>query len=326
MKNTIRVILIISGVIVFGFVGYVVFKIAAVPKAQIPAIPSPQEEAPILEPKPEAGSALQPAAPVAASKFKPEQPIAPRDPQSAANDIELQQKIESLINKIISDDVGESLKAEDELVKIGKPALRELVKMLNNLEPGEDIWRGEIAFLLGRFEDKEAAPELIRLLENENSYIRRNAIEALGKIRSPEAIPALISNLSDEDSIVREAVVYALGEIRDYGATEYLLARIKDENEFEGVKLTAIKALAQIKDIRVTDELLKQLENQAGYSYKDEIVDSLADIGDSRAIEELKKYLNGLKNNQPEDPRDLFSWQNSIDITTEAIQKLGGVI
>ena len=326
MKDTTNIILIILVVIVIAFAGFVVFNIFSAPQPQTPAILPPQEEAPILKPKPEAKIGPLPAVPVDEPNLKPELPIAQGHQETEAKAVELSRRIKSWIGKIASDDVGESLKAEDELVKIGKPALKELVSALNDLKPGEDILRPEIAFVLGRFEDKEAVSALTGLLDSPNSYIRRNAIEALGKIRSQEAIPALTRKLSDEDALVRESVSYALGEIRDYSATEDLLARVKDENESQGVKLAAIKALAQIKDVRATDELLKQLKSQAESSYKDEIVDSLSDIGDSRAIEELKEYLNSLKNNKPEDSRDSFPWQNSIDITEQAIQKLGGAL
>ena len=231
-------------------------------------------------------------------------------------------RIQSLITKMTSNKVEEALKAEDELVSLGKPALKELVNTLNNLEPAEDILRPEIAFLLGRFEDKEAVPALITLLENDNSYIRRNAVDSLGRIRGREAVPALIAKLSDEDDSVREACVSALGEIRGYEATDALLERLKDENETKGIKLAAINALAQIKDTRASGELLNQLKNESEPFYKDEVVDSLANIGDKQAVTGLNEYLDQLKNNKPEDTGDLFSWQNSVEITEQAIQNL----
>ena len=317
MKNLTNILLILLIILVLGFTGIVIFNIFTPPKPKIPTVSQPIEETTTPEPEPkiipqpktetqqaDVGAGLVPAQ--AGPGLVPAQTL----------------RIQSLIAKITSNNVEEALKAEDELVKIGKPALKELVNTLNNLEPAEDILRPEIAFLLGRFEDKEAVPALISLLENENSYIRRNAVDSLGRIRGREAVPSLIAKLSDEDESVRESAISALGEIRSYESTEDLINRLKDENETAGVKLAAVKALAQIKDTRASEELLKQLKNESEPFYKDEVVDSLANIGDKQAVPGLNEYLDQLKNNKPEDTGDLFPWQNSMEIAEQAIQRL----
>ena len=197
-----------------------------------------------------------------------------------------------------------------------------MVNVLSDLEPSEDILRPEIAFILGRFEDKEALPALITLLENDNSYIRRNAIDSLGRIRSQEAALALTAKLSDQDNSVREAAAYALGEIRGFAATDDLRNKLKDENEEETVKLAIVQTLAKIKDTRSTKDLLAQLKTDSTPFYKDEVVDSLANLGDAKAVSGLNEYLEQLKNNKPEDTGDLSSWQMSLEITEQAIQSL----
>ena len=132
----------------------------------------------------------------------------------------------------------------------------------------------------------------------------------------------MVARLSDKDDLVRESAVSALGEIRSYEATEDLMNRLKDENETEGIKLAAVKALGQIKDARAVNELLEQLKNESEPFYKDEVVDSLANIGEMRVVSGLNGYLDQLKNNKPENPGDLSSWQNSIEIIEQAIQRL----
>ena len=329
MKNLTNILLILLIILISGFTGIVIFNIFTPPKAQIPAISQPIEETIIPEPEnnsPQPKTETQQAD--VGAGLVPTQVGAGLVPVQVGADLVPAQtlKIQSLIAKMTSNNVEEALKAEDELVSLGKPALKELVNTLNNLEPAEDILRPEIAFLLGRFEDKEAIPALIALLENDNSYIRRNAVDSLGRIRGKEAVPGLIAKLSDEDESVREACVSALGEIRGYEATDALLERLKDENESEGVKLAAIQALAQIKDSRTSQELLKQLKNSPDPFYKNEVVDSLVNIGNKQAIPGLTEYLTQLKNNKPEDSGDIFSWQESVIIAENAIQRLGSQI
>jgi len=324
MKNLTNILLILLVILVLGFSVIIILNIFTSPKQHIPAVTKPIEGTAIPEPRTAVvGAGLVPAQ--VNSDLVPTQAVPAPSPANIESNIVPAQtlKIQSLISKITSDNVEESLKAEDELVRLGKPALKALVNALGDLEPAEDILRPEIAFILGRFEDKEAVPALITLLENDNSYIRRNAVESLGKIRSREAIPSLIARISDEDDFIRELAVSALGDIRGYEASDALINRLKDKNETEGVKLAAVKALAQIKDARASEELLKQLKNESEPFYKDEVVDSLVTIGDKQVIPGLTEYLDQLKNNKPKDSGDSLSWQESIIITENAIQKLG---
>ncbi len=321
MKNLTNILLILLVILIVGFTGIVILNIFTPPKPQIPAVNQPIEETVIPEPEitPQPKTETTKTLPVPAPQPKVETP----QTDIGAGLVPAQTlKIQSLINKITSDNVEEALKAEDELVSLGKPALKELMNTLNNLEPAEDVLRPEIAFVLGRFEDKEAVPALITLLENDNSYIRRNAVDSLGRIRGKEAIPGLITKLSDDDESVREACVSSLGELRGYESTPDLLNRLKDENETDNVKLTIIQALAKIKDTRGTEDLLAQLKTENESYYKDEVVDSLANIGDKQAVTGLNEYLAQLKNNKPEDTGDLSTWQNSIEITEQAIQNM----
>lgn len=302
--------LLIALALVFGVIVIVGTLTHFFRKPQISAVNQPVEETII----PESEITAQPKTETleASNQLRPE----------ATEAQTLKAKINSLISKINSNNPRETLKAEDELVELGKPALKELVNILNNLEPSEDILRPEIAFILGRFEDTEAVTALIPLLESENSYTRRNAINSLKKIRSQDAVFSLTAVLSDKEDLVRESAVSALGEIRGYEATEDLINRLKDENETEAIKLATLKALGQIKDARAVNELLEQLKGESEPFYKDEVADSLANIGEMRAVPGLNEYLDRIKNNQPENPEDLSYWQNSIDIAEQAIQRL----
>ena len=322
MKNLTNILLILIVVLVLGFSVIIILNIFTAPKQHIPAVTKPTEETAIPEPKTTAQPKTETTETLSIPAAEPKAETPQVDLSKPTKDQELKAKIDSLIAKMTSNNVEEALKAEDELVSLGKPALKALVNVLSDLEPSEDILRPEIAFILGRFEDKEAVPALITLLENENSYIRRNAIDSLGRIRSQEAALALTAKLSDEDNSVREAAAYALGEIRGFAATDDLRNKLKDENEEETVKLAIVQTLAKIKDNRSTEDLLAQLKTDSTPFYKDEVVDSLANLGDAKAVSGLNEYLEQLKNNKPEDTGDLSSWQMSLEITEQAIQSL----
>lgn len=322
ITNIILTILLIAVLTFSGFVAFNIFKKPNLDKPASPDISQPAKATPIPEPEITPQPKIETTETLAIPAPQPKAETTQADVAGADLVPTQTLKIQSLINKITSNNVEEALKAEEELVSLGKPALKELVNTLNNLEPTEDVLRPEIAFILGRFEDKEAVPALITLLENDNSYIRRNAVDSLGRIRGKEAIPGLIARLSDEDESVREACVSSLGELRVYDSTPDLLNRLKDENETDNVKLAIIQALAKIKDTRSTEDLLAQLKAENEFYYKDEVVDSLANIGDKQAVTGLNEYLDQLKNNKPEDMGDLSTWQNSIEITEQAIQNL----
>src|SRR4051794_17823551 len=73
-----------------------------------------------------------------------------------------------------------------------------------------------IHILQERANDKETVvPVLVVALEDENSYVRRDAARALGVLgaRIPESRLALASRLRDKEPSVRKAAAFALKQI-----------------------------------------------------------------------------------------------------------------
>ena len=66
-----------------------------------------------------------------------------------------------------------------------------------------------------RTKDKQAVPLLIGALDDEDTFIRRDAARALGKFgqNAREAVPALVVHLKDSEPSVRKASAQALKEI-----------------------------------------------------------------------------------------------------------------
>jgi putative membrane-bound dehydrogenase-like protein len=71
--------------------------------------------------------------------------------------------------------------------------------------------------------DKEAVPELIKLLKNPSLHNRRAAAEALGRMGDETAVPALFDALADDkmDRVLEHSLTYALIEIGDRTQTSF---------------------------------------------------------------------------------------------------------
>ena len=227
-------------------------------------------------------------------------------------------EILSLIEKLGSGNTKECQEAAEKLLSRKEEALPLLLAILPE---SEVALKGQVIFLLGRMQDKAATGLLIEMMDDENSYIRRNAAEALGKIQDNSALFCLSNGLFDEDTSVKERSAMALGQLQDSGAVENLLNLFSFEKE-DRVKSAAVKALGMLKDERATLTLLSELKSQNDQSYKDEIVCALGEIGDLRALEGLKNYVKELKQYKPTDKMFLFRLEESIRAAEKTIDKI----
>jgi HEAT repeat protein len=186
-------------------------------------------------------------------------------------------KVYQLINK----------KKWDDVVKIGKPAVKPLIEQLNDKDP--EIRLGAVS-ALGKVGDPEAISPVAKLFHDKESKVRDAAVEALGNIRSPraydilletmmqgdefmaddaaaalaqfknrEALNALLKAANHEKDIIREGAAEGLGIIGDPGSARVLLQLLKDK--VEDVRKTAQWALQRIQDPRVTALLIETLKD-----------------------------------------------------------------
>jgi sugar/nucleoside kinase (ribokinase family) len=95
--------------------------------------------------------------------------------------------------------------------------------------------RGDAAWApgnIGSCDYEGVAPALILLLEDEDSVVRRYAVEALGKIgQAEEAVPVLISALEDENADVRSAAVTSLAIAGQQEVIPVLIRVLEDKSE-----------------------------------------------------------------------------------------------
>ncbi|HEX7357951.1 MAG TPA: serine hydrolase [Ignavibacteriaceae bacterium] len=125
-----------------------------------------------------------------------------------------QQNVKSLIAKFSNVDPWVSGEAINELIKIGEPAVDELILSLQDKD--ENVrWCSAIALEKISPLGKQSIPFLINALKDKDSNVRWCSSLALGKFKSEalESIPSLLKLLYDEDYDVRWAAYIAISKI-----------------------------------------------------------------------------------------------------------------
>lgn len=116
--------------------------------------------------------------------------------------------IDSLLNKLISNDNAPSIHALNELIRIGDPAVQPAVDKLNK---ENNQWKQQYyLILLYNIGNEEITDDILPFSESKNGNVREWAIFVLGKIGNQNSIVALINSLSDsavEDSAKELAVL-----------------------------------------------------------------------------------------------------------------------
>ena len=125
-----------------------------------------------------------------------------------------QQNVKALIDKFNDNDPWVNGEAINELVKIGEPAVDELILSLQ--DKNDNVrWCSAIALEKISPTDKQAIPFLIKALQDKNSDVRWCSALALGKFQTDavSAISELQKLLCDEDYDVRWAAYISLSKI-----------------------------------------------------------------------------------------------------------------
>ncbi len=107
----------------------------------------------------------------------------------------------------------------------------------------------------------KAAPSLLNALNEDDVYVRRNAIRVLGQIKTldTEVVPSLIRALDDSDPEVRSYAARTLGQVKAVDAVPVLKLALLDRVGF--VRREAILALGQIKMVDTVPELIDTLND-----------------------------------------------------------------
>jgi putative membrane-bound dehydrogenase-like protein len=121
------------------------------------------------------------------------------------------------------------------------PGAREQVRAALN-DPDKSVRQAAI-HAASLWRDKEAVPELLKLLKNPSLHNRRAAAEALGRIGDETAVPAIREALADPatDRVLQHSLTYALIEIGDRTQTVFGLT-----SRSPRVEASALMALDQM--------------------------------------------------------------------------------
>ncbi len=214
-----------------------------------------------------------------------------------------------------------------------KRAIGPLIALLSD---SDERMRSQAARSLFFFADKSAFEPLLPLLEDKDAWVRASAIEtlcqsdgdraigpalkmlkdksydvrlstvrALMKLNRPETAPHLVKLLNDKSKEVADYAAIALGKLGDDRGLDRLIFAIKKRPFYDFMCEEAIVKLGS-KAVSPVINLLDSYD----YTVRQTSVKLLGEIGDSRAIEPLRKKL---------ETETIISCRTAIE---EALQKL----
>jgi HEAT repeat protein len=170
------------------------------------------------------------------------------------------------------------------LVNVGEQAVEELIKIYNDERFSVDT-RRVIPKVLGRIGSERAVPSLIRMLEDDYHYTRKDAADALANIGDSRAVEPIVQTLQKEDVYKRDIAV----------------------------------ALAQFGDPRALETLLNT--NPHLYEEKIRFAQGLAKIGDRRGITKLNNMLKDIERSPSDFPSRDEAARKAIREAIEKIEK-----
>jgi hypothetical protein len=137
--------------------------------------------------------------------------------------------------------------------------------------------------------DERAIPLLIEKLHDADPEEIVDICHAFGNFKSEATRPALNDLLKHKSSLARNFAAIALSKLRgpqSQAETDTLLSLLEDSDKM--VQLSAIEALKHAKSYRAIDTLIDKL-HRSKPGMQVYIIDTLADIGDRRALPALKE-------------------------------------
>jgi HEAT repeat protein len=169
----------------------------------------------------------------------------------ALGEIEDPFAIDTLIDQLGSSSWFVRRAAGEALWQIGPPAIKPLRDSLNSEIIDIRYWCSKV---LGEMQAREAVPDLINLLGDEEWSIRSGAAYALGEIGDESSAETLIKHLDDPNEIVRKNVVIALGQIGDAKAIHSSTDALEDESEW--VRRYAAETLEKLKEKKIDNNII----------------------------------------------------------------------
>lgn len=233
-----------------------------------------------------------------------------------------------LLNESNSYILTNLLKDEDNMVRMAaadslgwsraKGYVKELVSMLEDKH--KDVVESAVSSLI-MIGGKDVTDHLISAAKSEDPHIRERAIYTLGKLDLDiDSKEIFVNALKDDESMVRKAAVQAIGKYMDNSMIDSLIPCLEDSNS--SVRILTVKTLSKFSNPKVADILLLYCDDKDTWvryevlkalgRFKGEKVlkalmsglvqgesimqigacDSLADMGDPHAAEAIRRLTN----------------------------------
>jgi len=171
-----------------------------------------------------------------------------------------------------------------------KEAIPDIVPLLKDQD--ENI-RGRVVEALSKLGAKEAIPDIVPLLKDSDEVVRCSAVDALKELGAKEAIPALVPLLKDSDEVVRRSAVDALKELGAKEAIPALVPLLKDSDK--AVRRRAVEALDSLEDKEAIPALVAFLKD-SDELVRHRAVEALDSLEDKEAIPALVAFLKDSDN------------------------------
>jgi len=136
--------------------------------------------------------------------------------------------------------------------------------------------------------DKVAPALVSALFDPENAGLRNSSVEALTKIGSP-VLPYLYETVIEEDPDVKLAIINLFGEIPSKASTPHLIYFLSHTNK--NFVSAAVGSLGKLKD-PANLAILLDMTDRADEWVLFHLIDALAEIGGSEAIEKLMELYS----------------------------------
>jgi len=134
----------------------------------------------------------------------------------------------------------------------------EVVPRLLRLLRDEDWWvRERVMDALAEMSGVAITKSLVEYLGDPSDVVRRYAVQALARLNDPKALGALVRTaMNDEDWWVRETAIESIGKLKDERATPYLVDIMSRQEDMQLACVLALRALGAATAARHVDSLV----------------------------------------------------------------------
>jgi len=158
-------------------------------------------------------------------------------------------KILETLDKIDNPEILEKIisRLDDENIRVRGEAYSSLLLnkneisnlLINNLNAKSENIRGSISLVLANKNEISAIPEIMKLVNDEHSFVRSCALGALGYLRAQKAKDIFLLALSDSNIEVRKSALQAIIDL-NITFSKAKMSKILKENDSEIQKMLSL--------------------------------------------------------------------------------------